>query len=214
MPRRRRTKRPRPQPQPQIALEPLPTFLTLAVEIIEHIVSFLDRPRDLLSLALTCKRTLRIIIPIHLQTRLIRCDIRRTFVWKLLGTLPPIIASHLVSVQIIDEPVLVQPLFLTLASDAILPVFLFHSSEGYPFTTNQTEAMEQLVTAIPLMPSLKSFHMESTTTSVTSNLIAALRDSCPNISDLRIRSNGFWHYNETLHKSVRFLDMSEQPVKH
>ena len=213
MPRHRRTKRPRPRPQilPQIAPGRLPIFLTLAVEIIEHIVSFLDRPRDLLSLALTSKRTLRIIIPIHLQTRLIRCDIRRIILWKLLGTLPPIIATRFVSLQIVEESF---PFSSMPESDVVLPVFLFHSSGRHPSTTNRTEAMEQLVATIPLMPSLKSFRLESTKTSVTSNLITVLRDSCPNISDLRFGNNSFWPYNETLHSSVRLLDMTEPTVKH
>ena len=211
MPNRRRAKRPRPRPQVALGpLGPLPTFLTLAVEIIEHIVSFLDRPRDLLSLALTSKHTHRIVIPIHLQTRLIRCDVRRVSLWNLLGSLPPIIATRFVSLQIVDESFSI----CSTTPDPILPVFLLDSSEEHPCTTYRAEAMEQLVTVIPLMPSLKSFHMESTITTVTSSLIAALRDSCPNMSDLRIGCNSFWHYNETLHKSVRFLAMTEQTVKH
>ena len=207
MPHRRRTKR--PQPLPYIALGPLPIFLTLAVEIIEYIISFLDRPRDLLSLAPTSKRTLRIIIPIHLQTRLIQCDIRRIGFWRLLGSLPPIIPARFIYLQIVDEH------FRTPGSNAILPIFLRRSSQWYPFTTNKTEAMEQLVAVIPLMRSLKSFHLESKNTSVTPNLIAALRDSCPNLSDLRLESDSFWNYNVTLHHSVRLLDTTgEQTVKH
>ena len=215
MPRRGRTKRARPQPRIQPPLAPQPIFLTIAVEIIEHIVSFLDRPRDLLSLALTSKRTLRIIIPIHLQTRLIRCDIRRTFLWNLLASSSPVIAARFVSLQIIDEPRLVQPLFLTLAWGAILPIFLFDYSmrvdaERFPFPVKETAAMEHLVTAISFMPSLKRFHLESTRTSVTPSLIKALRDSCPDISDLRLHSNSFWNYNDTLHHSVRFLIRSNR----
>ena len=217
MPRRRRTvtntKRSCPPP-PQIALGPVPIFLTLAVEVIEHIVAFLDHPRDLLSLALTSKRTLRIIIPIHLQTRLIRCDIRRTFLWNMLGSLPSVTRAHLVSLHIVDESF---PLSSPPGSDAALPVFLFDPSEKQPSTTNKAEAMDQLVAVIPLLPSLKSFRLESKKTSVPPDLIAALRDSCPNLSDLRIRSNYFWSYNETQHNSVRLLDImitGEQAAKH
>jgi hypothetical protein len=84
----------------------------------------------------------------------------------------------------------------------------------YALVVNETTAMEQLVSVISLMPSLKSFHLESTRTTVTPNLIAALRDSCPKLSDLRLRSNSFWHYHETLHNSVRFLGMIQQIVGH
>ena len=213
MPRRRRTKRPRPRPHIQPPLVPSPTFLTLAVEIIEHIIFFLDRPQDLLSLALTSKRTHGIIIPIHLQTRLIRCDIRRIFLWKLLRSSPPIIAAHFVSLQIVDEPLPIQPLSSTLTSDAILPIFLYDPSmrieadmmERFSLSIKETIAMEHLVTVISLMPSLKSFHLETSNTSVTSSLIAVLRDSCPNISDLRLRSDSLWNYNDALHHSVRFI---------
>ena len=213
MPRRRRTnaKRSRPPP-PQIALGPVPIFLTLAVEVIEHIVAFLDHPRDLLSLALTSKRTLRIIVPIHLQTRLIRCDVRRTCLWNMLGSLPSVTRAHFVSLHIVDETF---PSSSAPGSDVALPVFLFDPSEKHLSTINKAEAMDRLVAVIPLLPSLKSFRLESENTSVTPDLIAALRDSCPNLSDLRIQSNNFWAYNETLHNSVRLLDMTgEQRVKH
>ncbi|KIJ57351.1 hypothetical protein M422DRAFT_219252 [Sphaerobolus stellatus SS14] len=54
----------------------------LPVEILENIVLEVDRPLDLLSMALCNKALLSSIIPSHMEFRDIQCDLKTLSIWK------------------------------------------------------------------------------------------------------------------------------------
>ncbi|KAJ7431609.1 hypothetical protein FB451DRAFT_1421405 [Mycena latifolia] len=51
-------------------------------ELLDAIVSFIPLPKDLLSLALVSKTLHAIVIPQHLEFRVVRCDARRPLLWN------------------------------------------------------------------------------------------------------------------------------------
>jgi hypothetical protein len=71
-------------------------------EILDHICSFVDSPKDILSFALTSKEVCQLAIPDHIEFRHLRCDIRRISLWKKLAELPAV-ASRFVSLEVAVE---------------------------------------------------------------------------------------------------------------
>ncbi|KIJ49944.1 hypothetical protein M422DRAFT_105786, partial [Sphaerobolus stellatus SS14] len=61
-------------------------LVSLPEELISSVVSRIDSPQDLLSLALTCKPLCNYIIPDHLHLRRIRSTIWQAALFKELGT--------------------------------------------------------------------------------------------------------------------------------
>jgi hypothetical protein len=59
--------------------------MLLPVETLEEIVNLVDEPRDLFNLASACRILARIIIPRHLQYRVIRCRLNTSTVGKQLS---------------------------------------------------------------------------------------------------------------------------------
>jgi len=57
-------------------------------DVLEHIVSFVDSPQDLLSLAMASKQLESLIIPYHLHLRRIRCDPVMVSLWLTLSNKP------------------------------------------------------------------------------------------------------------------------------
>ena len=71
-------------------------------EILDHICTFVDSPKDILSFALTTKRVYQQAIPDHIEFRHLRCDIRRISLWRKLSELPAI-AARFSSLEVIVE---------------------------------------------------------------------------------------------------------------
>ncbi|KIJ42340.1 hypothetical protein M422DRAFT_105347, partial [Sphaerobolus stellatus SS14] len=63
-------------------------------EILEEIISNIERPKDLLNLALASKLFKDIIIPNHIQLRVIRCNVYQDDFWKILIE-KPILAANI-----------------------------------------------------------------------------------------------------------------------
>lgn len=76
-------------------------FSDQPVEIIDYICSFVDSPRDLLSLALVSKRLCQLVIPDHIECRHICCDSLQIGLWEKLVDFPSI-ASRFVSLEVTE----------------------------------------------------------------------------------------------------------------
>lgn len=63
-------------------MQQAPGLTTLPVEVLENIISYIDRPYDLLSLALTRKYFCFIIIPSHLSLRRVVLKLQDPISWK------------------------------------------------------------------------------------------------------------------------------------
>lgn len=68
-------------------------LLTQPIELLEEILSHVDRPKDLLSLALASRSLYTTIIPHHLDFRDIRCDPQRKGLWASLAQQPHLARS-------------------------------------------------------------------------------------------------------------------------
>ncbi|GJJ12782.1 hypothetical protein Clacol_007027 [Clathrus columnatus] len=79
---------------------PLPKGLRVYT-IWDEISFLIDSPKDLLSLALTCRTFKELIIPDHLEYRIICCDFRRPDVWKFLAS-RPWLARRMRAIVIVD----------------------------------------------------------------------------------------------------------------
>ncbi|KAF8505084.1 hypothetical protein BU17DRAFT_71532 [Hysterangium stoloniferum] len=71
-------------------------------EVLEHIVAELDRPKDLLALALSSRTFPDIIIPHYIEFRDIRCDPHRTTLWNSLAARPHL-AARIRRLELIPE---------------------------------------------------------------------------------------------------------------
>jgi len=56
------------------------------LDVQHSIMETIDSPKDLLSLALSSKHYYQLIVPYHLQFRILRCSVQRTHVWTKLST--------------------------------------------------------------------------------------------------------------------------------
>ncbi|KIJ50362.1 hypothetical protein M422DRAFT_100358, partial [Sphaerobolus stellatus SS14] len=57
-------------------------------DILEHLLSFIDSPKELLALALSSRSFYQLIIPYHLHLRHIRCDPLLVSLWSTLASKP------------------------------------------------------------------------------------------------------------------------------
>jgi hypothetical protein len=64
--------------------------------------------------------------------------------------------------------------------------------------------LANLISIIPLMASLTSFHWAYDGVDASPSLIETLRDSCPNLSDLHLRFGRRQSVGFSSHNSVRF----------
>ncbi|KAJ7208246.1 hypothetical protein GGX14DRAFT_566973 [Mycena pura] len=74
----------------------------LPPELLDSIVLCIPIPFDLLSLARACKAFHAIIVPDHLNSRVVRCDVRGVTVWLAL-TQQPAVAARISTLELIDD---------------------------------------------------------------------------------------------------------------
>ncbi|OCB85043.1 hypothetical protein A7U60_g8000 [Sanghuangporus baumii] len=89
--------------EPFIGSSPSPRGLTRQpTENLDEIASYVDSKRDLLSLALSCKRMYGVIFPRHFEYRVIRCKISNIAVWSYFAN-SRALASNVRRLEILDE---------------------------------------------------------------------------------------------------------------
>lgn len=200
------------------------SFAGQPLETINRICSFLDKPKDLLSLALTAKMMCQVIIPSHIEFRIIRCDVRRKNLWQKLSKLTGM-ASQIMCLGLMSEQYDVD--IYTAASKGVrIPRILGLGGPGspqdvpteWPYRTqgqHESDVVEfdatctsALVQVIHSMKSLACFHWNDYTTICTAQIFSALRDFSPKLSDVEILIDG-----QFLGASVRDIGISRSPVR-
>ncbi|KAI5121981.1 hypothetical protein M0805_001814 [Coniferiporia weirii] len=91
--------------EPFIGPTPSPARRTLTrqpVEILDQIAAHVPGPRDLLALALTCRRMHDVVCPRHLDYRVVRCKLSRLAVWAHLAS-SRALAAHVRRLEVLDE---------------------------------------------------------------------------------------------------------------
>lgn len=146
-------------------------------EILEHIIYYIDRPRDLLHLALAAKTMRDLIIPTHLEFRVIRSNLDRPRLWDILVAFPVVTAAIAV-LEIVrrsdhDEDVIAPKRFTEGLAAAGIPIAEMR---------NPRDAFPK---ALGFMTGLTSFHWSSSSCPI--NVLSMLKASCPNILDVEVQ---------------------------
>lgn len=144
-------------------------------EILEHIIYYIDRPRDLLHLALAAKTMRDLIIPTHLEFRVIRSNLDRPRLWDILAAFP-IVSSRISVLEIVrrsdDED-----------RDVIVPKrFMEELAAAEAEMRNPRNAFPK---ALGFMTGLTSFHWSSSSCPI--DVLSILKMSCPNILDVEVQ---------------------------
>ncbi|KIJ52046.1 hypothetical protein M422DRAFT_157122, partial [Sphaerobolus stellatus SS14] len=77
------------------------TLAKAPIEIQDAILTMLDSPKDLLSFALTSKHFYTLIVPFHIQFRVIVCDLWCNSLWKRLAE-RPLLCSRIRILRLFD----------------------------------------------------------------------------------------------------------------
>ncbi|KAF8520027.1 hypothetical protein BU17DRAFT_65671 [Hysterangium stoloniferum] len=157
-------------------------------ELQDAIASFIDHPKDLLSLALTCRSLYRMIIRDHLQFRHVRCNWTKLSVWKALLSRPRLTAR-------LRSLVLAQT--SSGASD-LIPWRMVEDDDdddycdGYGYGARHLKACTAaLVTILHNTPSLRrlawhDMHIEHDETLQMKNFFIGIRDHCHSLQELHL----------------------------
>ncbi|KAF8517036.1 hypothetical protein BU17DRAFT_92206 [Hysterangium stoloniferum] len=165
----------------------MPVFLgDLPIEIVEHIVSEIEHPRDLLSLALSNSSLKNIIIPYHIQFRHIACDPCREYLWQYLSDHPHL-AARIRQIEIIPEG---EHRRLAVAKKVIVPGII---PGGAPSTRryrkwDHADALLPLAAAIVHMPNLRRFGVIRSyayAAEYLSAFLAVMYQNCPNLTEFQ-----------------------------
>ncbi|KDQ50531.1 hypothetical protein JAAARDRAFT_582685 [Jaapia argillacea MUCL 33604] len=140
-------------------------FLELPLEIFEEILDYLDKLRDILSLALTCKSFCKILIPDHLIYRHIDANLLHTTLWQKFAASPSL-GHRVVSLHVHHD----------LDNRSTLEaVQLVSEAEG------------MLCSVVRLMRRLETFHWNGGRRPLLKNEIwKALKQYCPRLRGLRV----------------------------
>jgi hypothetical protein len=184
-------------------------------DVLDHICAFVDRPKDILSFALTSRQIYQLAIPDHIEFRHLRCDIRRISLWEKLSELPAI-ASRFVSLEVIVEggDFIGRAIFPTRSkllvdrdeTDDVLfdwnpKYFAFDAEQSQLDEYMQTQrtrqptlakCMQAFVGALQCMSGLTRFHWLVAQMQPSSALFATL-PKCSALVDVDIFPRDVWH---------------------
>jgi hypothetical protein len=185
------------------------TLSDQAPEILDHILSFVANPKDILSLGSTSKKINIVAIPDHIEFRHLRCDVRRLSVWAKLANLPAL-ASRFVSLEVVVEndsdfsPIIPARLgFANGLSKISVLDWVINPNEKVVVWGDITSDMmlakciTNLVAALCCMSGLRRFHWRIAPpyqARITAEVFAALLH-CPDLEDIEISPlENFNHY--------------------
>ncbi|KAJ6604043.1 hypothetical protein B0H10DRAFT_2229469 [Mycena sp. CBHHK59/15] len=167
-------------------------------ELVNHTVSFIPRPRDLLSLALTAKSLHGIIIPQHLEFRVVCCDARRAALWKALAAQPGL-ASRFHTLEIVTESdsapadtarIAVPRSIIEAEGDSALAKCTVIQSVGKAVIGCDAGCVDALCAAIPNMSGLTRFcwdHPGFMRLHDPKAIFSAVAQNCVNVRELEVR---------------------------
>lgn len=160
-------------------------------EILDKIVSHIDRPSHLLHLALTSRAMYQLIIPEHIEFRVIRSKSDCTFLWEKMAAFPARTSN------IVLEIVRGMRVYYRIAnrypprSDVILPTKLIESqgllgmlAAGTSPTQSLPRASDSFLTALESMSGLTRFHWSYTPCPIA--VLSGLQKCCPNIREVEV----------------------------
>jgi hypothetical protein len=191
------------------------SFSHQPMELVDHISSFVESPKDLLSLSLTSKRACNVIIPRHIQFRHLRCDIRRATLWRRLAELPTL-AARFVTVEITDEygdldsgTIFPSARALRMDGDMFAPEFVFdwdaHDLDDGAIRATLMDCSRIFASALQHMRGLRSFQWQTDKLEPTNDLLASLT-ACPGLTDAEIL-----YYDDTSDQQA--FDIIKSPVR-
>ncbi|KIJ43389.1 hypothetical protein M422DRAFT_67876 [Sphaerobolus stellatus SS14] len=121
-------------------------------ELLDKISEVMDSPKDLLALAMTSKMWCNLIIPNHLETRVVRAEGRRRVVWKFFAENPRL-AAHIHTVEIVLNGLTSKPILPT----GLLAAYRIESNTLPQGLSNKTKkVVHQLRKALANMVNLRS----------------------------------------------------------
>lgn len=169
-------------------VEPLPStppkpnyLLAQPIELLDRICYFLLDPKDLISFALTSKAAQTIVVPRHVDFRILRSDVRWKNIWDtLLGN--PGTAARFSSLEIVAES----------SARFAVPQSMFTPEDLAQVTTRSWEApsIHRLTQLTRYMSGLTRFHWMDGSIRLTdyTDLLSAIRESCPALVDVQIHN--------------------------
>lgn len=154
------------------------------VEILDRIFSFIEKPSDLLHIGLTAKQYRDVVIPHHIEYRIIRSDCRRVELWEQLAKYPGI-ASKFVTLEIIEE----REGHRSIDGPVIFPRSLLagvsvREVEDWDFE-GQEDGLRLLAGAVKHMSQLVRFFF-SDARLASNEVFAAVKDSCKHLTDAEV----------------------------
>ncbi|KAJ7135185.1 hypothetical protein C8R43DRAFT_1110139 [Mycena crocata] len=161
-------------------------------ELLDHIACFICSTRDLLSVALTCRLLHGIVIPEHLEFRVVRCDPLRNSLWQAVAEHPGS-ASRIQTLELISESSSSNPLVL-------VPKSLM--TEQGRFVKCTEHRHDQCTCTDPLIKAITSMHGLARLcchTPTTVAVFSAIVQNCPNLREIEISHYDSWNaYFHTL----------------
>ncbi|KAH9932343.1 uncharacterized protein B0H18DRAFT_987658 [Fomitopsis serialis] len=170
--------------EPFVGLAPQRRTLTRQpTEILDAIVFHLDEKRDLLNIALACKRLHGIIFPRHFEYRVVRCKISRIAVWNHLAVHRGL-ARNVRRLEIMDErgtePESVPSDILTSDTD-------LESTDDELGMHDKQERI--LVSALTRMTALESFVWSCSHSPISIDLVWPTLRKCQALKNVQINDN-------------------------
>ncbi|KZT66597.1 hypothetical protein DAEQUDRAFT_730009 [Daedalea quercina L-15889] len=170
--------------EPFVGLAPQKRTLTRQpTEILDAIVFHLDAKRDLLSLALACKRLHGIIFPRHYEYRVVRCKVSRIAVWNHLAVHRGL-ARNVRRLEIMDERG-AEP--ESVPSDILATDTDLESSDDELSMHGKQERI--LSSALTRMTALESFVWSSSHSPISMDHIWPTLLKCQTLKDVQINDN-------------------------
>ena len=161
------------------------------VELISHICSFLDSPKDLLSFSLTSRRVCGTVIPNHIECRHIRCDVRCVALWKKLADLPWV-ASRFVSLEIIgrfETTALTNPIIPNHHPSFVIPDCASGITTRWQEERREefwSDCIHALAAAVRVMSGLRSFRWIDKEEAQSMNDVFAALQNCTRLDNVQI----------------------------
>ncbi|KAJ7456158.1 hypothetical protein FB451DRAFT_1564745 [Mycena latifolia] len=160
-------------------------------ELLDAIASLIPLPKDLLSLALVSKIFHAIIIPQHLEFRVVRCDAGWPSLWNAL-TEHPALAGRIMSLELRHEPVVPS-----LSAQSLVPKSLpsvkdtpIETCHSIPSKKCNHHCLDALCSAISLMPALERFCFDQPSFAklhAIEPIFGAVLAYCRNLREVEIR---------------------------
>ncbi|KIJ46408.1 hypothetical protein M422DRAFT_29263 [Sphaerobolus stellatus SS14] len=194
----------------------LPSLQSQPFDILNIIATYLDSPKDLLSLALNGRQFYRVVCPTHLEFRYIRCDPHRISLWETISEHAEI-AKRFRRIELYEEAESNgddYPLLPWSWKPFIAQEFKYSSE-----TMNPDTSIGGLVNSIGKLTNLLRFSwiFQRGVTAAQLNafpaIFNALAVSCPSLREISVHISGGTGNNHALERDLKHLEHEFPSVK-